>query len=300
MSGDSRSVLSRPAPGPDLIIPYGEHADHIADVRLPSATPHARGVPRARRVMVLFFHGGFWRQEYDRTHTGPLAADLASRGYVVITPEYRRTGGAGGWPATLDDVALAVRRLPGLVRERLGHANSDGAPLLLAGHSAGGHLALWAAAELADRVDAVVALAPVADLWTAYDLDLDGGAVRDLLGGGPSEVPERYAAADPMARLPIRVPINLVHGRRDAQVPWEFSARFAAAAAEAGDFVRIDNPDCDHFAVIDPASAAWPVVVAAIDRAAGRASSPATRWDEHRADPLVSRDGPFDGQPDSR
>jgi len=226
--------------------------------------------------MVLFFHGGFWRQEYDRTHTGPLAVALAALGYVVVTPEYRRTGGAGGWPATLDDVSLAVCRLPGLVRERLGQAAD--APLLLAGHSAGGHLALWAAAELADRVAGVVALAPVADLRATYDLGLDGGAVRDLLGGGPSEVPERYAAADPMARLPIRVPIDLVHGRRDAQVPCEFSARFAAAAAEAGDLVLLDHPDCDHFAVIDPASAAWPVVVAAIDRAADRARNPANRW----------------------
>src|SRR5690606_16597595 len=133
--------------------------------------------------------------------------------------------------------------------------------LVLAGHSAGGHLARWAAAEVGAPVRAagVVALAPVADLRSAYDLDPAGSGVPHLLGGGPAEVPARHASADPRARLPLGIPVALVHGRRDVQVPVELSIRFASAAERAGDKVYVDHPDCDHFAVIDPESAAWPV-----------------------------------------
>ena len=77
------------------------------------------------------------------------------------------------------------------------------------GHSAGGHLALWAAlrdglpagapgrAERAPLVRGVVALAPAADLAAVDRLGLSGGAVRELLGGSPATVPDRFAATDP-------------------------------------------------------------------------------------------------------
>jgi dipeptidyl aminopeptidase/acylaminoacyl peptidase len=133
--------------------------------------------------------------------------------------------------------------------------------LVLAGHSAGGHLALWAAAETPCTV---VALAPVADLREAYARNLDGDAVARLLGGGPDDVPDRYAAADPMARLPLGRRTVLVHGERDAQVPVDLSRRYAAAARAAGDDVTLrDLPGVDHFQVIDPQSSAWSSVVTA-------------------------------------
>lgn len=248
----SRDVLSRWAPGPDFTVTYG--ADQVADVRLP---------PGRASAAVLFLHGGFWRHAYDRTHVGPLAVALAAAGYLTITPEYRRTGGpGGGWPGTFDDVAAAVREVPAAV--------AAGLPLVLAGHSAGGHLALWAAAGLAGDgrpPRGVLALAPVADLVTAYQLDLDQGAVAALLGGGPDEQPGRYQAADPMALLPVGVPLVLVHGDRDAQVPTELSRRFAAAARQAGDDVTLHEwPGVDHFAVIDPESTVWPRIVTAVER----------------------------------
>jgi acetyl esterase/lipase len=246
-------VLDRPAPPPDLTVRYGDHPDQIIDVRRPP-------VPGP---LVIFIHGGFWRHEYDRQHTGPLASALAGAGFVVATPEYRRTGGDGGWPTTLDDVAAAVSAAPALIRAA-GVAMA-GAEVALAGHSAGGHLALWAAAG-ADLVTGVVALAPVADLRTAYELDLDGGAVRALVGGGPDDVPQRYAAADPLARLPLGVRVEILHGVRDRQVPIALSRRYAKAALAAGDPVALTELDCDHFAVIDPISTVWPSVVDAFHR----------------------------------
>jgi acetyl esterase/lipase len=255
VADESRAVLDRPARPPDLTLRYGSLPDQVIDVRLP---PAPAGAP-----LMIFLHGGFWRQEYDRTHTGPLAQTLAGAGLVVATPEYRRTGGAGGWPAPFDDVAAAVRETPGLLRS----AGVGFAPgIILAGHSAGGHLALWAAPESVEPVAGVVALAPVADLALAYELDLDRGAVAALVGGGPDEVPDRYAAADPVRRVPLGVRVEIVHGRRDRVVPVTLSRRLAETARLAGDIVGLDEPDCDHFAVIDPDSSAWSRVVAAIER----------------------------------
>jgi len=97
---------------------------------------------------VVFLHGGFWRSTHDRAHTGPMGTALAAAGYAVCVPEFRRTGQpGGGWPGTFDDVATAVDRVPALVREAAGTGVIADGPVLLAGHSAGGHLALWAASR---------------------------------------------------------------------------------------------------------------------------------------------------------
>jgi dipeptidyl aminopeptidase/acylaminoacyl peptidase len=270
MARDSRSVLDRPAPPPDLTVHYGAHPDHLADVWLPASAP---ADPDLAPPLVVMLHGGFWRSAYDRTHLRPFANALAGAGFVVATPEYRRTGAGGGWPATFDDVATAVREVPALIAQRA--AVRLDRPVL-AGHSAGGHLALWAGAGLVRDGAApggVVALAPVADLGLAHELDLDRGAVADLLGGGPAEQPERYVTADPMRLLPLGVRLIVVHGTRDTTVPIELSRRFVAAAQGAGDTVRLVSYDGGHFEVIDPGSMAWATVVASV-AAAGRVDAP--------------------------
>ncbi len=248
-------MLSRPAPPPDFTVAYGAHPDQVADIRLPRRVTPA--------PLVLFLHGGFWRHQWDRAHTGPLAADLAERGYAVAIPEYRRTGAEGGWPGTFDDVRAAIGTVPSLASaSRPGVIDVD--RVILAGHSAGGHLALWAAAGPTVAASGVVALAPVSDLRAAYELDLDGGAVRALLGGGPADVPERYATADPMTLLPAATRVLVLHGVLDVQVPIEMSRRFVAAARAAGSDVTLHElVDIEHFGLIDPASAAWPAVLAA-------------------------------------
>src|SRR5688572_24932971 len=103
MTRDPREVLTRPAPAPDLTLRYGDHPDHVIDLRLPTD-----GAAGPGRPLVVFLHGGFWRAAFDRSHAGPLAADLAGRGYPVAVVEYRRVGQeGGGWPGTLDDVERA-------------------------------------------------------------------------------------------------------------------------------------------------------------------------------------------------
>ncbi|SCL38997.1 Alpha/beta hydrolase family protein [Micromonospora pallida] len=258
MSADPREVLTRPAPDPDATVAYGDLPDQVADLRHPKGS----GPPRP---LVLVVHGGFWRAEYDRTHTGPLAVGLAGLGYPVAQVEYRRTGQpGGGWPGTLADVRDAVATLPALAARALPDRVAPGPPLLV-GHSAGGQLALYVAATAPETVAGVLALAPVADLVEAYRRDLDGGAVAALLGGGPAEVPDRYAQADPSVALPLRTRTVVIHGVRDEQVPIMMSRSFVAKARTLGASVAlVELPDCEHFGLIDPTSSAWSAVAAAL------------------------------------
>ena len=246
-----REVLTRQARGPDLVARYGAARDHLVDLHLPPAPPDAKPAP-----LVVLLHGGFWRQEYDRTQIRPMAAGLANLGFAVASPEYRRVGGGGGWPATFDDVANALTTLPGLLRVVM-PGRVDSADSVLVGHSAGGHLAMWAAAGAAGWMRRVVALAPVADLAEAYRRHLGDDAVADLLGGTPDQVPERYRLADAAGTPGGRLPVVVVHGSADEQVPVEMSRALPGVEL-------VELPGVEHFGLIDPLSAAWPSVVAAL------------------------------------
>lgn len=258
MSSDPRAVLTRPAPAPDVTVAYGPHPDQVADLRRPT------GAGPAKRLVIVV-HGGFWRAEYDRRHTAPLATALARLGYPVAQIEYRRTGQpGGGWPGTMADILTGVSELPRLTAEAFPGAVAAGPPLLI-GHSAGGQLALYAAATLPAVVGEVLALAPVANLAEAYRLDLDTGAVAALLGGGPTEVPDRYAACDPRSLPPSKSRTVVMHGALDQQVPITMSREFVAARRATGGNVHLlELTNCEHFGLIDPESTAWPEVVLAL------------------------------------
>jgi dipeptidyl aminopeptidase/acylaminoacyl peptidase len=147
-----------------------------------------------------------------------------------------------------------------------GHAGAlDLRRVITVGHSAGGQLALCAAAEAAKRdrpapavsVAAAVGLAPLADLARAHDEALGGGAVAAFLGGSPAEHPDRYRSASPRARLPLRVPQLIMHGTADDAVPIEHTRAYVRAARESGDSVElIELPDTGHMPYLDPASSA--------------------------------------------
>ena len=193
-------------------------------------------------------------------HARPLASALAASDLVVSVPEYRRVGGAGGWPATGDDVELALSVTPRMLEE-------IGVPVsrtVLVGHSAGGHLALWLATRpAAADVSRVVALAPVGDLRHAAHERLGGGAAVDLLGGTPDEVPAAYDAADPGTLLAARpsCEVVIVHGDHDEPVPIE-NSRGLQSRHPWIDLREL--PGVGHMDVIAPGSAAWTSVLEAV------------------------------------
>jgi dipeptidyl aminopeptidase/acylaminoacyl peptidase len=113
---------------------------------------------------------------------------------------------------------------------------------VLAGHSAGGHLALWAAAQETGLArpgrPTALSLAGVCNLADCYRLRLGQGAARELMGGGPDEFPDRYLAADPTAAIPAPASVVLIHGLADDRVPWQQSGSYATAATAAGGEAR--------------------------------------------------------------
>jgi acetyl esterase/lipase len=216
----SRSYLHR----------YGTHPEQVADLVLPDGAD-----PATPQRPVVLLHGGFWRERYRRDLMTPLAEDLAARGRAAYNVEYRRLDCGGGWPATLEDVRAAVDHL-----RSQGHE-----PAAAVGHSAGGHLALL----LADRVPAVVGQAAVTDVEEGMRRNLGDGVVTRFAGGAPLD------EVSPIRRAPLGVPVLLVHGTADDDVPADFSERFPGAE------VRLREGE-GHFEHIDPRSGAWEDVVA--------------------------------------
>jgi acetyl esterase/lipase len=234
----------------------------------PSQTIEWTGVSHPRRpILIVAIHGGFWRAAYGLDHLRPFCAALAARGFAVASLEYRKLGEpGGGWPGTLEDVRLACASLAGGLKA---HA-LDVSGALLVGHSAGGQLALWAAARLRPVGTlpwvGVVGLAAVSDLLEASRLNLSNGVVHEFLQGTPQQVPARYQEASPAELLPLGVPTALVHGTDDEDVPYGMSAAYVTRARAAGDDVRLVTLESGgHFDVIASRAGYWPQVAEVLE-----------------------------------
>ena len=249
--GEDAPVSEPDGPGEGRI-DYGPNLSQYGELYLPQGTP--RGV-------VVVIHGGFWKAEYDASLGRPLATSLAAEGWAAWNLEYRRVGNGGGAPATFDDVSAGI--------DQLATTGLDLSTVVTLGHSAGGHLAAWAATRGRDQawpdrvpVTAVVSQAGVLDLRSADEDDLGGGAVQALLGHAPTDADDRY---DPIRQLPAGVPLWCVHGRADTIVPPGQSAAYVDKALTAGDRAELVEVEGDHFVVIDPASAAWARILGILD-----------------------------------
>jgi len=249
---------------------YGADRSQLGDLHVPhGAGPHP---------VIALIHGGSWRKKYGRAVMRAVAAALVQRGFAAWNIEYRRVGNGGGWPQTLADVAAAIDRLDGL------DPSLDPDRVDVLGHSAGGHLALWAAGRETLPAGApgalagpprvpirrAISLAGVCDLTGAYR-DWNGGAVRALMGGSPQRLRERYELADPLIRVPLAMPVLLVHGVRDETVSVRLSRDYAAAASAAGgdvELVEIEGAAGSHRAFVDPSGPAWQPVLGWLARPA--------------------------------
>jgi acetyl esterase/lipase len=245
---------------------YGDDPSQWGELFLPE-TPGTRGV-------VVVIHGGYWRSQYGAELGEPLARDLAMHGMPAWNLEYRRAGNGGGWPNTFEDILAGIDKL----RDIAGIHGLGLEKVVALGHSAGGHLAVWAAGRSrlgqlgaadpdrqlrrknddgAVHLTGVVSQAGLLNLAAAEKLNLSNGAVSNLLGGSSEKYPKRHKYVDPMSAIPLTVPVYAVHGSDDDDVPVSQSTSYAGAAKAAGAPIQLLNVPGDHFSLIDPKAPAY-------------------------------------------
>ena len=200
--------------------------------------------------LLVFVHGGCWLNAYDITHSQAFSYALAQQGFAVWSIEYRRTGDeGGGWPGSYQDILQALRHIPSLPQEQL-----DLNRIVLAGHSAGGHLALLAASEWnalssLPALKGVVGLAAITDVKRYSQGDNScQKATQGFFAGDIHNQAEAYQQANPV-EYPILKTSLLLHGNADSIVPVE-------QANDSG-FPMLLVPGAGHFDWIHPQSAAY-------------------------------------------
>lgn len=242
---------------------YGLQPQQVGDLLVP--------LTGARHPVVVVIHGGYWRAGLGRAAMTPVVDALGRLGYAVWNIDYRVLGEGGGFPATFEDVALAVDHVAALAADE----PIDSERVAVIGHSAGGQLAFWAAARAqlpsgavgaapTVQIDAAVSLAGVLDLAAAVDTPTgpSGAELRDavieITGGTPTGAPDRYAQLSPIARVPLGIPQLIIHGDQDDTVPIDQSRAYVRAATAAGDTVRLaELPGGDHLEVARHDRPSW-------------------------------------------
>lgn len=261
-----QDYMDQPQAKADVRIAYGPAPAQVAELFLPKG--------RGPHPVVVLIHGGCYLAEYQGlAQTSGIAADLARRGFAVWNVEYRKLGEDGaGYPGTFLDVADAVDRL----RTEAPTYRLDARRVVAVGHSAGGHLALWAAARgrlpkasrlwRADplRIRAVVSLGGIGDL--RRQADSFAGAC------GPEPIPriigladraEPYADTSPAELLPSGTRVVMISGDLDHVMPPPTGQAYAERVRRAGDPAEaVAIPGASHFDVVIPTTAAWTTVVA--------------------------------------
>lgn len=260
----SSSSSGDPMPMGPSRIAYGSRPEQFGDLRVPKG-----GGPFP---VVVVIHGGCWVNFYGLDLMHEVSDVLTAQGLATWNIEYRRIGDAeSNYPNTMLDVGLAIDHLRKIAAEH----RLDLAKVTTIGHSAGGHLAMWAAARAkldnqnplhgADPlpIRASVALAGVLDLAESINLGVCNGTAGKLMQGTPAEVPAHYAESSPKELLPLPVPQRLIHGNADTLVPVIMSQHYLDAAKAAGDVGVTLNviEDADHFDMITPSSSKWPEVM---------------------------------------
>lgn len=236
---------------PTLVVRYGADDLRSGQLRVPAG--------RGPFPVAVIIHGGCWRNDYDTLRgIAGFSTALTKRGIATWTIEYRRLGDPGaGWPGTFQDVAGGVDYLTVLARRH----RLDLSRVTIVGHSAGAHLALWAASRgrlgaawtpkvrpvSIVAIDGPAALAP----FVGIDEQQCGAPViTRLMGGKPADRAAEYRLASPADNLPLGMRQLLVQATFTP-----FMQPYAAAARQAGDPVEVLQAGEQHFDVVTPGSA---------------------------------------------
>jgi acetyl esterase/lipase len=256
-------LLDRPLPAPDRTIKVGPAETNLVDIWLPEgAGPHPT---------VLIIHGGCWQKAIaDRTIMSYAAAALRDEGMAVWNIEYRGVDeDGGGHPGTFRDVALAIDALA----ERGPGLGLETSKVVAYGHSAGGHLALWAAARhrLPEdsplhrsaplSIDGVINSGGLADLEASAPVTNESclGDIMDKLTGAPSPGrPNVFSDTSPAELLPTGAAQASVNGSEDRIAPPLLGRGWTKAAEAAGDMASfIEIPASGHVELIAPGTEAF-------------------------------------------
>lgn len=283
-----RSITSLPAARPDDTIRYGDAESQFAELYLPRAKPDE---PDALRPVVVLIHGGCWQKAVAGLElVRPAAGAFVEAGYAVWSITYRRIDEeGGGYPGTFQDVAHAVDSLRDLAETHRLDLNR----VVFWGHSAGGHLALWAAGrhklaagspmfmENPLRPRGVVSVGGFGSLaeWERPIRDICGDdsvpklAPAMMLQEDGTEVERadavRFADTSPDRLLPLGTSIVMLHGVFDQVAYPAMGLDFALDARKAGDRVQVQvAPVSGHFEPIAPGTPAFAQGLAAVNRLA--------------------------------
>lgn len=237
-------------PAPTLTERYGPDDLRSGELRLPAG--------RGPFPVAVVIHGGCWLAKVDTVKgITPLAEALRRRGIATWSIEYRRIGDpGGGWPGTFEDVAAGTDHLAELAKKH----PLDMRRVALVGHSAGAHLALWAASRprlpapwnrTAIKPVSVVAIDGPAALAPFVGVDAQvcpEPVIVPLMGGTPVQRPAEYRLASPADHLPL--------GLKQLVVVGEFAPflqPYIGAAKAGGDPVETLAPaGANHFDIITP------------------------------------------------
>ncbi|WP_332638758.1 alpha/beta hydrolase [Brevundimonas sp.] len=263
-------LLNQPRQSTDRRIAYGADPLQFGELWVPRSG--------RRHPVIVLIHGGCWRADLPGTELMDyMAANLRDRGYAVWNLEYRRIGHpGGGYPGTFQDIAAGIDHLRALAPKY----GLDLQRVAVSGHSAGGHLALWAAGR--DRLPATsplsvenplpmrgaVALAGIADLagYRETGPDACGGpsTIDGLVGIQETGGRDVFGDTSPPSLLPLGDRQVVVSGALDHIVPPRFGQEYTAAAQSAGDPAKsVVLEGAGHFELIDPTSTVWPRILAA-------------------------------------
>ncbi|WEF32678.1 alpha/beta hydrolase family protein [Pseudoduganella chitinolytica] len=269
-----QDYLALGGPQPDAHVAYGPAPSQFAELFRPAGN--------GPFPVVVLIHGGCWTVEFGGiTQMRNMAGALKAQGIAVWNVEYRRHDEAGGgYPGTYQDIATAVDRLK---QEAPAH-RLDLARIVAVGHSAGGHLAQWAAsrhrlpawspAYARDplALPAVISLGGLADLRHQAAL-IKSSCERDTvqLAGTPTAArPDVFADTSPAELLPAAIRTILIHGEHDIVSPPSTGTAYAARARAAGDAAEvIVLPGASHYDEVAATSPAWAIVGREIRKALG-------------------------------
>ena len=260
-------MSSRP---PTARIAYGSDSLQFGDLRIPEGS--------GPFPVAIIIHGGCWLSRFATlTIMSPLADALAKDGIATWNIEYRRNDNpGGGWPGSFLDVANSVDHIRDLARNYPLDTNR----VAITGHSAGAHLALWAASR--HRVRSTSAIATGKPFKPTVTVPLGGpGDIAEItsregricgptpsasgiMGGMPADAPENYRDGSPLSLLPLGVKQVLITGENDGVMPKEVREAWVARSREAGDDATLVIVPGGHFELLAPDHASGRTVRATI------------------------------------